>query len=124
MQVLVEAILTLTIRLKGQHKLGPAQVFTGAYYFISSAITILATTLIPFRIIMATRKNGRVKRYKYTMEILIESGALYSITSFIVSVLLALDRGMSNITRMKAMFYGQAIITPITVRLQMFCYMR
>lgn len=109
-------ILTITIRVKSQHKLGLGQTFTGTYYFISLGITILATSLIIFRIIRVTGNHGEVKKYRYTMEILIESGALYSVTSLIVSVLLALDQGFKNIPRMKATFYGQAIITPITVR--------
>lgn len=111
------AVLPITLRLRSEHKLGSGQVFTSVYFFISVGITILATTLIIFRIIALTGRGGKAKRrYRYIIEVLIESGALYSCTSLIVSVLLALDKGFTNIPRMKAMFYGLAIITPVTVR--------
>ncbi|KAF5328396.1 hypothetical protein D9619_013323 [Psilocybe cf. subviscida] len=109
------AVLPITLRLRSEHKLGSGQVFTSVYFFISVGITILATTLIIFRIIALTGRGGKAKRrYRYIIEVLIESGALYSCTSLIVSVLLALDKGFTNIPRMKAMFYGLAIITPVT----------
>lgn len=61
-----------------------------AVFYLSLAITILATVLIIFRIV-AVVKHGEIKlgSYKLTMELVIESGLLYAAALTVTSILIA-----------------------------------
>ncbi|KAF5327377.1 hypothetical protein D9619_003893 [Psilocybe cf. subviscida] len=59
-------------------------------YYVSVGITAIASGLIIYRIIDVTKRSGGAGgRYTFTIEVIVESGALYLITLLIASVLLS-----------------------------------
>ena len=60
--------------------LGPEFTFIILYWIISLVITTVSTTLIVYRIFNMTRRSNKTASYYPTVEILVESGAMYTIT--------------------------------------------
>ncbi|KAF8989589.1 hypothetical protein BDQ17DRAFT_1333988 [Cyathus striatus] len=71
--------------------------------FISSGITVICTSMIIYRILTVSRGNGSICRYGYVIEILAESGILYSTPLLI-----------TDITVLEASTYFMVILIPIT----------
>jgi hypothetical protein len=113
---LIPIILVLHVGV-GPANLSPICLF----FFISAGITVLATALIIYRIIDVSQySTGQAKsRYQYIIEILVESGIMYSTTLLISGVLLAVggNIGSSNptIALTQAASYWGGIVTPVTV---------
>lgn len=100
-------------------KLGPKGVsIICLFFFVSTGITVLTTSMIIFRIISVSKNSVRATgpKFQYTIEILVESGALYSATLLISGVLLA-TQGVSNLTLTESAAYFNSILPPITVTL-------
>jgi hypothetical protein len=82
------------------------------YFFISMGITVLATGLIAYRVITVSRGAVYETEYHYIVEVLVESGLLYSAILFITSVVQALtNRGLNLF---QAGTYLTGILTPVT----------
>ncbi|KAF5327208.1 hypothetical protein D9619_004561 [Psilocybe cf. subviscida] len=116
---LLGEVALIPILLVLNANLGPGQVsIICLYFFISIGITVLATALIIYRVIDVSRRStGQTKgRYQYTIEIAIESGAMYSITLLIAGVLLAVRGKMDgpNYSITQAASYWGGILTPVT----------
>ena len=104
---------------------GPAQVSPIClFFFISAGITVLATALITYRIIDVSQyiqdSTGQaMSRYQYIIEILVESGIMYSATLLISGVLLAVGGNIAgsnpSIALTQAAAYWGGIVTPVTV---------
>lgn len=98
--------------------LGPGRVsIICLFFFLSIGITALATGLIIYRIAdVSKRLPGETSRYQYVIEVLVESGVMYSITLLISGVLTAV-RGdhFTRYTLVQASCYWGGILTPVTV---------
>ncbi|KAF8996721.1 hypothetical protein BDQ17DRAFT_1329792 [Cyathus striatus] len=79
--------------------------------FISSGITIISTSMIIYRILTVSRDSGSMGRHGYIIEILVESGVLYSVPLLIVGVMLVIR---NDITVTEAGTYLMAILIPVT----------
>ena len=100
--------------------IGPGQVsIICLFFFISIGVTILATALITYRVVDVSRRStGQTRsRYQYTIEILVESGIMYSSTLLIAGVLLAVRGNIDgpNYSITQAASYWGGILTPVTV---------
>ncbi|KAF5318507.1 hypothetical protein D9619_011043 [Psilocybe cf. subviscida] len=90
-----------------------------AFYLTSLAITIIATTLIVYRIVSVVRlSEGAESRYKLTLEALVESGGLYAASLLVISILY-IARGYGSFTvqdRMVAagLIWQAGVLPPIT----------
>lgn len=63
--------------------------------------------------------------YQYTIEILVESGAMYTTTIVITAILLAIQgSGFDNLKVVQAASYFGALLTPMTVSLMRFSFLR
>ncbi|KAF8990222.1 hypothetical protein BDQ17DRAFT_1333606 [Cyathus striatus] len=82
------------------------------FFFISMGITIFATSMIIIRILTVSRAGGTAGRYRYVIEILVESGILYSTLLFITGVLQALTTAPLPVT--EAATYFTAVLIPVT----------
>ncbi|KJA25281.1 hypothetical protein HYPSUDRAFT_421362 [Hypholoma sublateritium FD-334 SS-4] len=72
-------IILLPIWLANSLELtAPHLSFVVFYWFFSLAITTVSTTLIVYRIISMAQKTNRTTAYYRTVEILVESGAMYT----------------------------------------------
>ncbi|KAF5319634.1 hypothetical protein D9619_008857 [Psilocybe cf. subviscida] len=112
---LIPILLVLNVRV------GPAQVSVIClFFFISSGITVLATALITYRIIdVSQNSNGQARsRYQFIIEILVESGVIYSATLLITGVLLAVGGNIAvpnhSVALTQAASYWGGIVTPVT----------
>ncbi|KAF5327930.1 hypothetical protein D9619_003874 [Psilocybe cf. subviscida] len=87
------------------------------YYFVSLAITVLATSIIILRITYVSRKSGvATSRYSYTMEVLFESGGLYAASLLITSILMIVSTNhitISNGPVTQAKVYWEGVMTPM-----------
>lgn len=61
--------------------------FTVLYLVLSLVITTISTTLIAYRIIDVVRRSSKPTPYSPTIEILVESGAMYTILNIICCAL-------------------------------------
>lgn len=96
-------------------------------YYMSVGITAIASGLIIYRIMNVTKQCGGVAgRYTYTIEVIVESGALYLITLLIASVLLSEANAESVYSESLVgswMYFNRASI-PITVRVSSFSHLQ
>ena len=91
-----------------------------AFYFLSLAATILATTLIIIRIVSIVRHSkGGATRYAVAIEILVESGALYAATLMVTSILYIVQGDGHSVNQVRrsvaALFWQEGILPPVTV---------
>lgn len=115
-QALIPILLVLNANI------GPGQVsIICLFFFISIGVTVLATALITYRVIDVSRSStGQTSsRYQYIVEILVESGVMYSSTLLIAGVLLAVRGNIDgpNYSITQAASYWGGILTPVTVSL-------
>ncbi|KAF8989591.1 hypothetical protein BDQ17DRAFT_1434349 [Cyathus striatus] len=82
-----------------------------ALSFISSGITVICTSMIIYRILTVSRGNRSVGRYGYIIEILVESGILYSAPLLITGVMMVFHTDM---TVSETSTYLMVILIPIT----------
>lgn len=93
------------------------------FYYVSLAITVLATVLIIIRIVWVVKQcESNLGSYRLTMEVVIESGLLYALVLAITSVL---NTGSSSPRFwgerpqvLIASSYFQQILPPVTVQIQ------
>jgi hypothetical protein len=100
--------------------LGPGKVsIICLFFFLSIGITVLATGLIMYRIAdVSKRSRGEITKYQYAMEVLVESGVMYSVTLLISGVLLAVrGNDFTHYTLVQASSYWGGILTPVTVNI-------
>lgn len=92
-------------------------MFVGPHMFISFGTTILATALIIYRIHHFSKGiNGGLSRYNFTVEVLVESGALYAATQLVTGVLLV-TRGtvFSAAPSWQEISFWIGLVTPMAV---------
>jgi hypothetical protein len=83
------------------------------FFFISMGITVIATSLIIFRILSVSRASGTAgRRHGHFIEIFVESGILYSTLLFITGVLQALTT--APLTVGEAGTYFTSVLIPVT----------
>jgi hypothetical protein len=89
----------------------------GVFLLVSHGITVLSTGLIIYRIISLSRDTwGERNRYRFTIEILLESGALYAVTLLIDAVLVLFRWAHpDNGALWMGATYWSAVIPPIAV---------
>jgi hypothetical protein len=99
-----------------------ANTFNGlvaAAYFTTFATSVITTTLIAYRIYACTSQTGLSReRYRHILDIVIQSGAVYSLTALATAISGVLPGG-SNImdTRsISAQNYIQALSVYVSVR--------
>ncbi len=66
---------------------GPELTFVAFYWFTSLVITTISTTLIVYRIINMARESNKTTSYYPTVEILVESGVMYTTVIVICCIL-------------------------------------
>jgi hypothetical protein len=104
---LIPVLLSLNLRI------GPNQIpIIFVFFFISMGITIFATSMIIVCILTVSRAGGTAGRYRYVIEILVESGILYSTLLFITGVLQALTTAPLPVS--EAATYFTAVLIPVT----------
>ncbi len=119
-------LAVLPIYLTNNTTLGPHQIsIIVVYFLISAGITTLATTLIIYRIFdVSRRSSSEMSSYQYTIEILVESGLMYTTTIVITAVLLAIGgSSFDNLAVFQASQYFGALLTPMTVSLAQFPFL-
>ncbi|KAF5310055.1 hypothetical protein D9619_010484 [Psilocybe cf. subviscida] len=97
--------------------LGPGKMpIICLFFFLSMSITALATGLIIYRIAdVSNRIPGARFRYQYIIEVLVESGLMYSTTLLISGVLLAARKNnFTKYTLVQASSYWGGILPPVT----------
>lgn len=77
-------------------ELGPHLSFIVLYWILSLVITTTSTTLIVYRIVSMARRSSKPTPYYPTIEILVESGAIYTILIVICCILWALSPPKSD----------------------------
>jgi hypothetical protein len=103
----------IPVLLKLNLQIGPNHIpVICLFFFISMGITVLATSLIIFRILNVSRAGGTAGRYGHVIEILVESGILYSTLLFITGVLQALTTAPLSVG--EAGTYFTAVLIPVT----------
>lgn len=91
------------------------ELVPGTLMFLSLGTTVLATSLIIYRIHHLSKVNGTgSSRYSFTMEVLAESGAMYAGTLFIDCVLLITPGTVFNDSPVRISFWV-AVLTPMAV---------
>ncbi|KAF8989613.1 hypothetical protein BDQ17DRAFT_1414347 [Cyathus striatus] len=65
----------------------PNRVPINSFYYITLGVTVIATSMVVYRIITVSGRAGTVGRYRYAIEILVESGIIYSIPLLILGVI-------------------------------------
>ncbi|KJA25296.1 hypothetical protein HYPSUDRAFT_37792 [Hypholoma sublateritium FD-334 SS-4] len=103
--------LTLNTTL-GPHKISIIIV----YFLISAGVTTLATSLIIYRIFdVSRRSSNEMNSYQYTIEILVESGVMYTATIVVTAILLAIQgSSFDDLKVVQAASYFGALLTPMT----------
>ncbi|KAF8999954.1 hypothetical protein BDQ17DRAFT_1427437 [Cyathus striatus] len=86
--------------------------FFPCFLIISLVITVLATSMIIYRIVTISREAGTTRRYRYIIEILVESGFIYS-TSLLVIVVCFFLRDVTPSAR-EASFYASSVLIPVS----------
>ena len=66
---------------------GPQLTFVAFYWFTSLLITTISTTLIVYRIMNMARRSNKTTSYYPTVEILVESGVMYTTVIVICCIL-------------------------------------
>lgn len=115
--LLLGEVALIPILLVLNANLGPGKVsIVCLFFFLSMGITVLATSLIIYRIAdVSKRSRGEITKYQYAMEVLVESGLMYSATLLISGVLLAVrGNDFTNYTLVQASSYWGGILTPVT----------
>ncbi|KAF8990843.1 hypothetical protein BDQ17DRAFT_1433517 [Cyathus striatus] len=97
--------------------LDPSYVFSKhvpetSFFSITLFITVVATAMIIYRILTISWGTETVGRYRYTIEILVESGILYSATVLITVIFQVLPN--SSLPFIQAATYFSAILIPVT----------
>ncbi|KJA25278.1 hypothetical protein HYPSUDRAFT_53180 [Hypholoma sublateritium FD-334 SS-4] len=88
--LLVEIVL-LPIWLVTNITLGPL-TFVSLYFIVSFTVTVISTILIIYRIFTVSRRaDSKIAPYRFTTEILVESGALYTTNILVAGILLVLQ---------------------------------
>lgn len=91
----------------------------GILYYLSVGVTALVSGLILYRILLVVQQCDVARsRYAFTFEVIIESGAIYSITLLMVAILPSINSDNMTLWRVHLVFYLGAV--PITVCF--FCY--
>jgi hypothetical protein len=115
--LLLGEVALIPILLVLNANLGPGKVsIICLFFFLSIGITVLATGLIMYRIAdVSKRSRGEITKYQYAMEVLVESGVMYSVTLLISGVLLAVrGNDFTHYTLVQASSYWGGILTPVT----------
>ncbi|KAF8989614.1 hypothetical protein BDQ17DRAFT_1434323 [Cyathus striatus] len=81
------------------------------FYIVSLVITVLATSMIIYRILTVSRDTGTTRTYGYIIEILVESGIIYSTSLLVVVVCFYLPDG--NVST-EAYTYASSVLIPAT----------
>lgn len=91
--------------------------FVSLYFIISFSVTIISTSLIIYRIFTVSKRgNSKIAPYRFTIEILVESGALYTTNILIAGILLVLQANGAQapwIIETSQILYS--ILVPVTV---------
>jgi hypothetical protein len=117
-------VLILIICIPSLDREDPRKQLLGipGFYFVSLAVTMLATALIIYRIVSVVKESeGETSNYSLTIEVLIESGGMYAASLAITSILYIVENRpyTPEIRQLKldlAESFWQQILTPIAVR--------
>ncbi|KAF5327873.1 hypothetical protein D9619_003925 [Psilocybe cf. subviscida] len=116
--VLLAECVYFVLDIMPQGYLPPALAETSqpVFNFISLGVTVLATTLIVYRICDVSRRSiDGGSAYRYTTEVVVESGALNSVMLLLTSILLIMCTGKPLVgPTIQAYCYCLGISIPIT----------
>jgi len=111
--LLLGELALIPILLKLNAMLGPAQVpIISLYLFLSMGITVVATGLIAYRVVTVSRGGVYASEYNYVVEVLVESGVLYSTILFVSSVIQVIPN--ASLGTFEAATYFTGILIPVT----------
>lgn len=92
-----------------------------AFYFISSAVTILATVLVIHRIISFAQRSegGGSSSYTFIVEVMVESGVMYAVSLMVTSIsYVVVKNGSFHAVKLAEMvLLLEQVLVPITVRM-------
>ncbi|PPQ81100.1 hypothetical protein CVT25_014563 [Psilocybe cyanescens] len=117
--VLLGEIAMLPLFLTGKIALGSRLYFLDLYFILSLCVTITSTALIIHRIVEVSKQgNNQLSRYHYVIEILVESGLLYTTVILVCGILNLIQRfNVDNLGLIRATLDFDAILPVVTVGL-------
>lgn len=109
-------LVLLPVWLVTNITLGPLS-FVSLYFIVSFSVTVISTSLIVYRIVTVSRRgDSKIAPYRFTIEILVESGALYTTNILVAGILLVLQANGTQapwIIETSQILYS--ILVPVTV---------
>ncbi|KAF8985251.1 hypothetical protein BDQ17DRAFT_1436692 [Cyathus striatus] len=82
------------------------------FLILSLVITVIATSMIIYCILTVSREMGTMRRYRYIIEILAQSGIIYSISLLVTVVCFYLPDG--NVSATEAYLYASSVLILVT----------